>query len=606
MVRSALDPHPHLSPSGRIYIHSTSYRDTAIDCWPHFLPLSSPRLSSPSPPLLTLSARFLSFPISYSSHILYPIPIHSALSYTHTHTIFPCFSILSLTDVSPATCPLITTKSLNLRLPSFDLLGIAAPHPDRIAVHSPSSFSPLGAGPLSKPEDPLHALSPSLIEPERQLPQIDGTVDSSPPSPEAARAKVQRLVPVVTPPNEEPGTFNWGSFVNVGTAAVGSPPNSEPGVSPGTNITSLSAVTAETAETAVPDPLSVTDLSDALGMAAWIESIRQILTSDVSSARHDSIKVLSHALPSPSLTGHLFAQIISAIHERTTTSTSWINVFHAVPGRFTLADLPKSPPSTPGQVVGGDEYFTSKIFDTAVAVPDYQLDARLLPPSPRPVVPPGSVNVSVVERYIPPTNENEFVEMFSMRGGHSLLLDRLIEVSPDNGRLLFIYPTRTGAQTFMRSYLGPVLDPLLRSMTIVHDLSSDLSKSLGPMKAVDRLPEYVQLDTRLRAFCNQLNQDENHLRTSGSTYSIIHASREEIVIDRASWAKDWWIKQEKPRIREAVTRYFRKAKVLPRDTSMTPSNLIQEILDGVANRECERLVQPRGIEVGVFVIQKSR
>lgn len=158
------------------------------------------------------------------------------------------------------------------------------------------------------------------------------------------------------------------------------------------------------------------------------------------------MKVLSHALPCPSLTGHLFSQIIEAIHNRTNSHTSWINVFHAVPGRFTLSDLPKSPPSTPGPVVGGEEYFTSKVFDSAVAIPDYQLDSKLLPPSPRPVVPPGSINVSIVERYIPPTNTNEYAEMFAFKG-RSLLHDRLVELSPDNGTLLFIYPTRQGGRT---------------------------------------------------------------------------------------------------------------------------------------------------------------
>jgi hypothetical protein len=156
------------------------------------------------------------------------------------------------------------------------------------------------------------------------------------------------------------------------------------------------------------------------------------------------------------------------------TNTSWINVFHALPGRYTLSDLPKSPPSTPGPSVGGDEYFTSKVFDSAVAIPDYQLSSKLLPPSPRPVVPPGSINISVVERYIPPTNTNEYGEMFALKG-HSLLYDRLSELSMDNGILFFVYPTKTGAKTFMQHYLGPIIEPLLRTVTVVHDLHSEPS-----------------------------------------------------------------------------------------------------------------------------------
>ena len=78
-----------------------------------------------------------------------------------------------------------------------------------------------------------------------------------------------------------------------------------------------------------------------------------------------------------------------------------------------------------------------------------------------------------------------------------------------------------------------------------------------------------------------------------------------MVVDRKVWARDWWIKQEKPRVREVVTKYFRKAKNLPNDSSMTPTNLIQEVLDGVVGRDVEGLLQPRGIELGVFIIKKT-
>jgi hypothetical protein len=313
---------------------------------------------------------------------------------------------------------------------------------------------------------------------------------------------------------------------------------------------------------------------------------------------------LSHALPTPSITGHLFTQIIAAIHERTSTPTSWINVFHAVPGRFTLSDLPKSPPSTPGPAVGGDEYFTSKVFDSAVTVDDYQLDSKLLPPSPRPVVPPGSVNISVVERYIPPTNINEFAEMFQFKG-RSLLYDRLVELSSDNGLLLFIYPTRAGAKTFMREYLGPILDPLLRSIAVVHDLSSDLGKSIGHMSAVEHLHEYDHLHIAVERFCGRLSELSSPLTPSANeqaTYSILHATKEEIVLDRTAWASDWWIKQEKTRVRDTVNKQFRKK--MPK-SDMTPTNLIQEILDGVAQKEHHPFRPLRGVEVGVFIIKKT-
>lgn len=318
----------------------------------------------------------------------------------------------------------------------------------------------------------------------------------------------------------------------------------------------------------------------------------------------DSVKILSHALPCPSVHGHLFGQLIAAVHDRTTANTAWINVFHAVPGRFTLADLPKSPPSTPGPAVGGDEYFTSKVFDSAVAIPDYQLDSKLLPPSPRPVVPPGSVHISIVERYIPPTNTNEYAEMFQLKG-RSLLHDRLVELSPEGGLLLFIYPTKTGARTFMQDYLGPILDPLLRSVTVVHDLASDLGKSLGEMSSVAYLDEYDSLKEQMERFCGNLSKGGSGKKRS--VYSVVHASKEEMPLERDTWAKDWWIKQEKPRIRETVNNYFQQSKKLPR-TEMAGSQLIQEVLEGVAKRKYEDdyPIVPRGVEVGVFIVKKSR
>ncbi|KAF2175127.1 hypothetical protein K469DRAFT_611800 [Zopfia rhizophila CBS 207.26] len=510
---------------------------------------------------------------------------------------------LPSTDVSLPTPPIVKAGH-NLRLPSFDLLGIAAPHPDRIALRSNNSFSSLGAGPLSKPEDPLHALSPPLSRPH----QFGEVGEPSVESPEASKAEIEHLVPIDTPPTE-PGTLHWGSFVNVKTAGMGSPPSSDPGVSPSLNVMSDAS---SSAPTAAPNASTAPGLPGTSKIESCIEQVKEIITSNLESARTDAVvKVLSHALPCPSQVGHFFPRIVAAIHDHTSTPTSWINVFHAVPGRFNLADLPKSPPSTPGPAVGGDEYFTSKVFDTAVAVCDYQWDSKLLPPFPRPVVAPGSVDVSIVERYIPPTNVNEFAEMFSLRG-RSLLVDRLIELSPNNGTLVFIYLTRTGARTFMHDYLGPILDPLLRSMAVVHNLTSDLGTSLGSMASVNRLFEYDCLNAAMEKFCCQLSEGKSNIEKAGhkqAKYSLVHASKEEIILDRAAWASDWWIKQEKPRVRTTVAKCYRAARKLPADSTdseITPANLIQEVLDGVASKLYEGPEPSKGVEIGVFVVRKSQ
>lgn len=325
------------------------------------------------------------------------------------------------------------------------------------------------------------------------------------------------------------------------------------------------------------------------------------------------LRVLSHALPSPSSTGHIFPTVIDAIHSSTPSQpTVWINVFHAIQGRFNLADLPTSPPSTPGPPLGGDDYFTQKVFDSAVPVADYQQDLSSLPRSPRPVVPPSSINVSIVERYIPPATPHEFSDMFNPQGP-SLLVDRLVELSPDNGSLVFVYPTRAGARTFTRQYLSPILDPLLRSIVVQHGLSSNLSVALGRMLAVEQMLEYEQLHRSISALCAKLTQRSSGMQRfhgQAAKFSLVHASREQVHLSREVWAKDWWTKQEKPRIRDAMTRYAQEAQKKSSnehvDRAPSPTELIQQLLDGVLKRPYDGGEEPSsGVEVSVFVIKRS-
>ncbi|KAI8930812.1 hypothetical protein NX059_011835 [Plenodomus lindquistii] len=524
-----------------------------------------------------------------------PMPLPSALSQpllspVHDDCAQPQFDLTAGLPVALPS-PSIPRAAHMLRLPSFDVLGIAAPHPDRYPLRASHSLSSLGAGPLSKPEDPLHALSPALDH----MSLRDGAHHLSPTTPRATRGQLDHLVSAFTPPSE-PGTISWASFVNITTAGLGSPPSSEPGVSPGLATTASTTAPGQ-APIIVPTRASP---SEGAGMSDWVDEIKTIIIAESGCLSLHSVKILSHALPCPSTTGHVFGQIIGTIHEKTSAQTSWINVFHALPGRYTLSDLPKSPPSTPGPAVGGDSYFTSKVFDSAVAIPDYQLDSQLVPPFPRPVVPPGSINVSMVERYIPPTNTNEYAEMFTFRG-RSLLYDRLSELSAHDGILLFIYPTRTGARTFTQQYLGPILDPLLRTVTVVHDLHSELGRSLGQMSSVNYLDEYDHLERQVRKFCSALGDRPGNPRAK---YEIIYAKKEEIMLDRAAWADDWWIKQEKPRVRDNITTYFRKSKKLPSD-EMTGAHLIQEVLEGVSKRGYQDGVPTKGVEVGVFIVKKT-
>ena len=167
-----------------------------------------------------------------------------------------------------------------------------------------------------------------------------------------------------------------------------------------------------------------------------------------------------------------------------------MSLLHAVPGRYNLADLPMSAPSTPAPALGqADDYFTTRVFSgPAVQIADYSAgdEARSLQQMGAvgtALAPPCTINLAIVERYIPPTSSNEFKHIFSI-SRPSLLVDRLIELVPGNGHLLFIYPTKTGAETFVDSYLSPLVVPLMRQNVVLHGFSADLNRAICSMEAV--------------------------------------------------------------------------------------------------------------------------
>jgi hypothetical protein len=376
------------------------------------------------------------------------------------------------------------------------------------------------------------------------------------------------------------------------------------------------------------------------------------------------IKILSHALPTPSPAGHAFPSVIDAIeHSTSPNSIVWINVWHAVSGRFSLEDLPKSPPTTPAPPHGGDDYFTTKVFNMAVEVPDYSQKknpAQPLLQTPRPAISPSSIDVSIVERYIPPGSTIEFAELFSPTG-RSFLSDRLVELSPDHGTLLFIYPTKVGGETFKKEYIGPILDPLLREMGTAHSLSTDTLIDIGAMPATEKLVSFEEMTTQLEEFCRALGSGEGsstphgRFHRQGTDYSIIHSSKQEVVLDRKVWARDWWNKQEKAKIQRAFQEHHieRAGPTSKPGTNTTQASshlatasqetqsvagsgndlllqrakteglmrayqkvrgekrpedneqLILELLQRVATRPYKGESPARGVEVGVFIIRKS-
>lgn len=172
-------------------------------------------------------------------------------------------------DASLPTPPIL--KAGNLRLPSFDLLGIGAPHPDRMLPNSNERFAALGAGPLSKPEDPLHALSPPLSRPH-PLGGVDDPSTSG--NCKAAKGEIRHFIPIVTPP-AEPGTINWGSFVNVRTAAMGSPASSGPDIQQ-----TITPVNDIASPLAAPEP-PITQASglESSSSRSWINEAKDIIST---------------------------------------------------------------------------------------------------------------------------------------------------------------------------------------------------------------------------------------------------------------------------------------------------------------------------------------
>ncbi|KAK6507429.1 hypothetical protein TWF481_005862 [Arthrobotrys musiformis] len=233
------------------------------------------------------------------------------------------------------------------------------------------------------------------------------------------------------------------------------------------------------------------------------------------------------------------------------------------------------------------DFFSSTVFNSIVMAQDPISYAAqpgfpapvLHRPSPNPALPPFSLHFSLLERYIPPATPTADSAMFSPFS--SVLLDRVSELSPCGGSLLFVYPTKTGARQFLDRYLGKVLDPLLRRLMVLHRLRADLLWEISRMVAVETMQEFDDLKGRLEHFCRRLSEKAkddgaDDKRFSGPNYffpnvSVVHAQKVNISLSQSSW-REWWTFQESNRIREIVKTHF----MVPQDTSTIPQPLLNE------------------------------
>ena len=339
--------------------------------------------------------------------------------------------------------------------------------------------------------------------------------------------------------------------------------------------------------------------------------LKALVDAATMTATHNVINVLCHSQPCPiSNQGPIttaFCDLVPALQDKI-GSSAYIEITHAVPLKFNMDQVPHSPATTPNLLPSqGQDYFNMTTFSKAVVATDYQ-DALInsVPSSPHPVVAPSTIQISLLERYIPPTAANEYMDLFSMNGP-SALVNRLTELSTSGGSLLFIYPTQIGAATFAHQYLGPLLDPLLRTMAGIYGLTSDLGVNISKIAAIESMLSFDVMARKLNLLLRKLGRGSSGAGNRPSPkLEIAYSSTQTVVLESKSWT-EWWIHQEKDRIHETLKRYFQRGYRVPTREMATPGTLCREILDGVRTRSLlagDNAMQ-QGVEVGVFVIKRS-
>ena len=328
----------------------------------------------------------------------------------------------------------------------------------------------------------------------------------------------------------------------------------------------------------------------------------------------NSIKVVSQAVPVPwtdesgNKSPTVFPTLIAALHQG---SQHYVHIHHVLP----LAGLTTSPPTTPSTISSSSSqegYFDSgRIINSATYLADRyqplaQGEARVSEPStPSLAIPPSSAELSLYERFIPPSTSQEFLDLFEPNGS-SPLVDRLTELTR-SGTFVFLYPTKAGGTSFASEYLNPVLDPVLRSIMLSQGLSSDLGHRVSRMQAIPHLLPLTALRRRVSVLLSKLNESSSRNDGEHPKYVMADAFKAVVQISRKVW-EFWWVQQETPRIRAVMLEYFRRGQSLPKDRHLSAAGLTRELIEAMGKRGYnpgEELGEGKGIEVGVFVIKRS-
>ncbi|KAL8759975.1 MAG: hypothetical protein Q9184_003458 [Pyrenodesmia sp. 2 TL-2023] len=356
----------------------------------------------------------------------------------------------------------------------------------------------------------------------------------------------------------------------------------------------------------------------------WLEDAIDVILPQIPSGNNISsvVTILSHPQPCPLSQNTLGAPsavtgIINALQTRfgQESTSRYIDVTHAVPAKFNLSQLPNSPMTTPNRPAAEtsmDDYFSmpQTIVYSKGTIATSHAEARQNlggnPASkafPQTIVAPSSISISVLERFIPPANVAEYDDLFKF-DQPSALVDRMLELKPDIGHLVFIYPTQKGADTFRHDYLGPILDPLLRTMIGVHGISTDVMANIAYLEPIWAMHNFHQLQVKVAQLLSSMNR-----KAGGNLhrYAIAEASVQNVHVGREAWAR-WFTEQELPRMRDIMNKSYGRSPLQPQNEGVgdyTAAGLVREIIDGIKGRPYETGEAPRqGIEVGVFVIRR--
>ncbi|KAL8934662.1 MAG: hypothetical protein Q9216_005795 [Gyalolechia sp. 2 TL-2023] len=469
-----------------------------------------------------------------------------------------------------------------LQLPSFKALGIAVPYPTSI---------------LTPPDEPSAM--------DWEAPDMDN-VNGSKATPTAAESMPSDVPPTNTPQSPFPGNSILGAS------------NDTPTQGPIGSLISPSVPSAHDQGSGSSDSSAATETAP---NAPWLEGALTVILSHVSddSSTGSVVNMLYHLQPCPLSRAVLGApsalnSIISALQTRFEQASvdRYIEVTHAVSSKSSFSQLPNSPVTTPNRPAAeasmGD-YFSmprTVVFAKGTIAASHAESRKSLAENPinravpQTVVVPSSIAISVLERFIPPATKAEYLDLFKW-DQPSALVDRMAELKPDNGNLVFVYPTKKGALTFKNDYLGPILDPLLRTMIGIHNITPHLVYEIAKLEAIDSMREYEQLKVKIAQLIANMNK-----KAGGKLhrFAVVEASKQSVHIGRDVWA-EWLTAQESPRLREVMNQYYGRAMHLPQSGEFTAAGLVREVVDGIKTRPYEDGEAPGdGIEVGVFVIKR--